>query len=108
MNEVLAMLNEIGIPFVYSHWAPGEVPDTPYICYCGTYSNPFGADGEIYKDFLNISIELYTEIKDLESEKKIRAVLDTHGIFYSRTETWIPDEELYDVLFEFEIMEDDD
>ena len=46
-------------------------------------------------------IELYTDFKDPSVEKRVSAVLDSHGILYARNEVWIEDEKLYEVAFEF-------
>ena len=36
-------------------------------------------------------------------EQKLESVLDKHGIFYEKTETWIESERLYEVLYYFEM-----
>ena len=33
LEELAGMLEEIGFPFAYDHFAEGESPDTPFICY---------------------------------------------------------------------------
>lgn len=33
----------------------------------------------------------------------MESVLDAHGIFYEKSETWIESEKLYEVLFTFEM-----
>lgn len=48
-------------------------------------------------------MELYTDIKDLSAEQSVEAVLDQHGIFYEKSETWIDSEKLYEVLYQFEM-----
>ena len=50
-----------------------------------------------------VHIELYTDLKDLTQELAVESVLDTHGIFYNKTETWIESEKLYEVMFTFEL-----
>ena len=47
-------------------------------------------------------MELYTDIKDVSAEQAVEAVLDRHGIFYEKSETWIDSEKLYEVLYRFE------
>ena len=51
-------------------------------------------------------LELYTDRKDPDTEKLVEAVLDSHGIFYDRTEVWIESEKLYEVLYYFETEAD--
>ena len=33
MEELVEMIEEMGIPFAYDHFAEGESPDPPFICY---------------------------------------------------------------------------
>lgn len=103
MDKLLKMLKEMQIPFAYDHFAEGESPEPPFICYLLPGSNNFSADGAAYFKANQIHIELYTDEKDLAVEQSVEAVLDKHGIFYDRTETWIESEKLYEVLYYFEL-----
>ena len=102
MEELLQMLDEMGLPFAYHHFAEGESPDLPFICYLLPGSNNFSADGKVYYKINEVHIELYTDWKDLAVEQGVEAVLDGHGIFYNKSEVWIESEELYEVLYTFE------
>lgn len=102
MEELLQMLNEVQIPFAYHHFAEGESPEPPFICYLLPGSNNFAADGKAYYKINEVHIELYTDLKDLAVEQKVEDVLDAHGIFYNKSETWIESEKLYEVLYTFE------
>ena len=103
MKQIVKTLDEIGIPFVYDHFAEGESPDPPFICYLTPNSDNFAADGKVYYKINEIHIELYTDCKDLSAEQKVEAVLDEHGIFYEKSEVWIESEKLYEVLYSFEM-----
>ena len=102
MDDLLKLLEETGIPFAYDHFAEGESPDPPFICYLLPQSNHFSADGKVYLKVSNVHIELYTDSKDLAVEQELEAVLDGHGIFYEKTEVWIESEKLYEVLYTFD------
>ena len=102
MEELLQMLHEMGIPFAYHHFAEGESPEPPFICYLLPGSNNFSADGKVYYKINEVHIELYTDWKDLAVEQGVEAVLDGHGIFYNKSEVWIESEKLYEVLYTFE------
>ena len=102
-EEVMQMLAELDIPFAYDHFAEGESPDPPFICYLLPQSDNFSADGKVYLKVSSVNIELYTDSKELDVEQKLEAVLDTHGIFYDKTEVWIESEKLYEVLYSFEM-----
>lgn len=103
MEKIAAVLEKIGLPFAYDHFAEGESPNPPFICYLIPNSDNFSADGRVYYKINEIHIELYTDCKDLSAEQKVEAVLDEHGIFYEKTEVWIESESLYEVLYTFEM-----
>ena len=103
MNELISILTEIGIPFAYDHFAEGESPKPPFICYLLPASDNFSADGKVYYKISGVNVELYTDVKDLSVEGKVEAVLDRYGIFYDKTEVWIESEKLYEVLYTFEM-----
>lgn len=103
MEELLAIIKETGIPFAYDHFAEGESPDPPFICYLLPGSDNFAADGRVYFKINDVRIELYTDSKDLAVEQKVEDVLDAHGVFYNKSETWIDSEKLYEVLYQFEM-----
>ncbi len=103
MDDLVKLLEETGIPFAYDHFAEGESPDPPFICYLLPQSDNFSADGKVYLKVSNVNIELYTDSKDLAVEQKLEIVLDIHGIFYDKTEVWIESEKLYEVLYSFEL-----
>ena len=102
MEELLQMLEEMGIPFAYHHFAEGESPEPPFICYLLPGSNNFSADGRVYYKINEVHIELYTDLKDFAVEQGVEAVLDGHGVFYNKSEVWIESEKLYEVLYTFE------
>ena len=106
MNELLTIMSEIDIPSAYDHFAEGESPAPPFICYLIPGSDNFAADGKAYFKAEQVHLELYTDRKDPDIEKLVEAVLDSHGIFYDRTEVWIESEKLYEVLYYFETEAD--
>lgn len=103
MEKIAEILKKIGLPFAYDHFAEGESPEPPFICYLVPNSDNFSADGRVYYKINEIHIELYTDCKDLSAEQQVEAVLDEHGIFYEKTEVWIESENLYEVLYIFEM-----
>ena len=103
MEKLVEMLQEMKIPFAYDHFAEGESPEPPFICYLLPGSNNFAADGKVYFRINQVRIELYTDSKDLSVERKVEMVLDESGIFYNKSEVWIQSEKLYEVLYSFEV-----
>ena len=98
----MQILEEMGLPFAYHHFAEGESLEPPFVCYLLPGSNNFSADGKVYYKINEVHIELYTDWKDLAVEQGVEAVLDEHGVFYNKSEVWIESEKLYEVLYTFE------
>ena len=102
-EEVMAVMEEIGLPYAYHHFAEGESPEPPFLCYLLPGSDNFSADGKVYHKISEVRLELYTDYKDLASEQKVEDTLDAAGLFYNKTETWIDSEKLYEVLYSFDM-----
>ena len=83
-ENVIEMLEEAGLPLAYDHFAEGESPDPPFLV------------------FLNI--ELYTDVKDPETETQIEDILIAHDLPYEKSEVWIESEKLYEVLYQTQII----
>ena len=103
MKRIAELIKSMGLPFAYDHFAEGESPAPPFICYLTPGSNNFAADGRAYYKINIVNIELYTDTKDPSVEQKVESVLDANGIFYDKTEVWIESEKLYEVPYQFEL-----
>lgn len=106
MNKLLEIIKRIGLPNAYHHFAEGESPEPPFLIYILPASDNFSADGRVYFKANEVHIEIYTDYKSPKTEKKVEAVLDEHGIFYNKTEVYIESEKLYEVLYIFEMEEE--
>ena len=103
MEKLIEIMNKTELPFAYDHFAEGESPNPPFICYLVPNSDNFAADGKVYYKINELHIELYTDCKDLSAEQKLEDVLDANGIYYEKSEVWIESEKLYEVLYTFEM-----
>lgn len=102
-KEVMAMMEETGLPYAYHHFAEGESPEPPFTVFLYPKADNFSADGKVYYKQNRLNIEIYTDLKDVELETRVEAVLESHGIFYVKSEVWIESENLYEVLYEMEV-----
>ena len=103
MEVIIKVLKNIGLPFAYDHFAEGENPNPPFICYLTSGSDNFAADGKVYYKFNEFHLELYTDKKDPKLELKVEDALDEAEIFYDKSETRIESEKLYEVLYTFRL-----
>lgn len=63
----------------------------------------FSADGVVYRAIDELNIELYSEEKDPEAEKKIADWLTENGLFFEKQEYYIESEKKFQVIFETEV-----
>ena len=103
MDKIINILDEIGIPFAYSHFAEGESPEPPFMCYLLPTSDNFSADGRVYHKLSSVHFEVYTDKKDRALENRVEDVFDKNNIFYNKSEVWINSEKLYEVIYSFEM-----
>ena len=107
-EEVAAMAEETELPAAYDHFAEGESPDPPFLIFLYPRSDNFAADGQVYVKINELHFELYTDRKQPDAEAQVEAVLDEHGFVYDKTEVWIPEEKLYEVLYSMEVINDEE
>lgn len=48
MDKIIQILEELGLPYAYDHFAEGEGPDPPFLCFRCPNSDNFAADGTVY------------------------------------------------------------
>lgn len=97
--EVIAMMEEFGIPYAYDHFSEGESPEPPFICFLYPQAQNFGADNVVYFSSNALDIELYTDTKEPELEAAVEEILTAHELYYEKSEVWIESEKLYEVLY---------
>lgn len=104
-EEVFKMVESVGFPAAYHHFnEDNPVPNPPFLVFQYPGSDNFSADGVVYQGINQLDIELYTDKKDLEAEKRLEAVLNEHGFFYEKTETYLETERMFEVLYEMEVL----
>ena len=106
-EAVMDLARETELPFAYDHFAEGESPDPPFLLFLFPRSDNFSADGAVYYKIDVLHFELYTDRKMPDIEAQIEAVFDRHGLYYEKSEVWIAEERLYEVLYEMEVTHDE-
>lgn len=103
-KDITDMLEEANLPLAYHHFAEGESPDPPFLIFLFPESDNFGADDKVFHKIDVLYIELYTDKKEPTLEESLETILDNHNLFYQKSETWIEDEKMYEVLYEMRII----
>lgn len=102
-QDIPTILKETGLPVTYYAWPEDDlqhpVPDLPYIVFYYPKMRIEPADDHVAGQIAQINIELYTNEKDFETEKTVEEVLDKYSLIYSKGETYLKDESMYEVLY---------
>ena len=98
-EDVMAMLEELSLPVAYDHFEEGESPDPPFLCFLYPQNVPIGADDTVYYQLTHLDIELYTDEKNPPLEARVEKLLTEHELFFHKSEVWIEEEKMYEVLY---------
>ena len=102
-EDVMTMLERLNLPVAYDHFAEGESPDPPFLCFLYPENVPIGGDDNVYYQLHHLDIELYTDEKDPPLEARVEKVLTEQELFFHKSEVWIEEEKMYEVLYEVTI-----
>lgn len=106
-KEVADTLATAGIPVTYRAWPESpdgeEVPPLPYICYYYPSMNPDVADDTHHAQINSLNVELYTQNKQFDVEAILEETLLNAGFVFEKEETFLDDENMYEVLYMMEV-----
>ena len=103
-EEIKSMIDEMDFPSAYWSFPEKEAPELPYLIYYYPNSENFFADDHTYAQIERVNLELYTQRKNIEYERRVESVLTEYDIPFERNETYINSEHMYEVLFEFDVL----
>lgn len=101
--EIEKMLERMNIPFRYFLFEEKEAVEPPFLVWYLPESNNFFADGIVYEKIARLNLELYTDQKDFELEERLESLLETEDMAWNKTEAFLDEEQLYEVLYEMEV-----
>lgn len=85
------LLEQLGIPFAYSHFQKPVTP--PYIVYLGNGQDTFGSDNTWYHKQNRYQLEYYFKTKNEANEQAIEDLLLANGYNYTKSEDVFIEEE---------------
>lgn len=103
-KEVNTMLAGINVPTAYHHFAENTGQQPPFICFYFDGSRDQYADDSNYQKIEHLIIELYTDNKDFTLEATVESALASSGLTWTRNETYIETELMYEVIYETDVV----
>ena len=103
-KEVATMINSIGIPYAYYQFPEGTGQACPFICFFFSDSNDLAAENTNYQKIRTLNVELYTDNKDFALEETVETVLNSNGLVYDRSESYLDSERMFMVVYTTDIL----
>ena len=103
-RQVATRINSIGIPYAYYQFPDGTAQACPFICFFFSDSNDLAAENTNYKKIRLLNIELYTDNKDFALEETVENVLNSNGLVYDRSESYLDSERMFMVVYTTDIL----
>ncbi|MDG6145886.1 hypothetical protein NF716_01020 [Lactococcus formosensis] len=103
LDELKNILDKTSLKVGYKQWAVGQVPLLPYILYYVDEEIGFKADNQVYSKSKAVTIELYSNLKNLKEEEKLEKLLDENKIVYDVYESYIDSEKMFLRAYEINI-----
>lgn len=99
LNGIIGFKDKVA----YRAFKVGSAPALPFICYMETDTDNFFADNKVYRVIQDVDIELYSRAKDTASEALIESALETNNITWNKSEQYLSDENMYEVIYSITI-----
>lgn len=103
-QRVKEILETTGIPVAYLAFTNETAQPCPFICYFYAGDDDFLADNTNYVSINRLIVELYTDYKDFSLEKTVEETLNAAGLVFSREESYISTEQMFQIVYESEVI----
>ena len=99
--DVISLLKTIDDLNLYYDHAPNGTKVPFSVVTVNQPDNVF-ADNTVYVENWHYRLLLYCAVKDPQLEKKVKDLLNTAELPWSRSEIWLDDQNCYEIEFEFD------
>lgn len=103
-TEVATMIASIGLPYAYYEFPDDTEQEPPFVVFYYPQSDDLYADNQNYVGITQLNIELYTDEKDFDLESTVESVLAGAGLTYTKMETRIDKERMWQILYQMEVI----
>lgn len=104
LAEVNTMIAGLNLPYCYYEFPDGTEQAPPFVCFYYPGTDDVFADNKNYSRIEQLTIELYTDNKDIALEASLEAILAAHELTYVRTDTYIDSERMHMTSYNLEVL----
>lgn len=100
--KVVDMLQTLNVPFTYSHFK--KETSVPFITYKFDGRDDFEADDINYHKIVDVRIDLYTRMLDLDLEEQLEQLFEDNELTYSVSDFYIESEDVFQKIYEMRFL----
>ena len=101
-EEIAQMIESIGLPYAYYQFPDDTQQAPPFICFLYDYDDIYADDSNYVKRVV-LTVELYTDTKNIPLESAVEAVFDANELPWSKAATYIDSERMWQTSYSMEV-----
>ncbi len=101
-EEIAQMIESIGLPYAYYQFPDDTQQAPPFICFLYDYDDIYADDSNYVKRVV-LTVELYTDTKNIPLESAVEAVFDENELPWSKAATYIDSERMWQTSYSMEV-----
>ena len=101
-EEIAQMIDSIGLPYAYYQFPDDTQQAPPFICFLYDYDDIYADDSNYVKRVV-LTVELYTDTKNIPLESAVEAVFDENELPWSKAATYIDSERMWQTSYSMEV-----
>lgn len=101
-KEIAQMIESIGLPYAYYQFPDDTQQAPPFICFLYDYDDIYADDSNYVKRVV-LTVELYTDTKNIPLESAVEAVFDENELPWSKAATYIDSERMWQTSYSMEV-----
>lgn len=102
-EEIAQMIESIGLPYAYYQFPDDTQQAPPFICFLYDYDDIYADDSNYVKRVV-LTVELYTDTKNIPLESAVEAVFDENELPWSKASTYIDSERMWQTSYTMEVF----
>lgn len=103
IQTMLTSISGFSDRVAYEAFPNDTAPEPPYIAWAETGTSNFAADGTVYNEIHDITVELYSKLRDLATEAAIESAFASNGLYWDKTIDFVYDENIYVTTYNISI-----
>lgn len=108
-QQIYQMLTSVSasVPCAYYRFLDtpeNPAPAPPFVCFFFPSHDDFFANDENFQRIAELDVELYTDNKDFSLEADFEGAFTSHGLAWTKEETYIDDERLHMTTWTMQVV----